>query len=331
MKKPVVSLIREGAPGWRWLADRIDAVDWHFHDIPQQRTGSRGEKLARLARSLKAVFAARHSDLILSFGPGNAAAIELARRILRVSVPHANYFFNYTPLPPPAQSASRGKLLADIGLLVVSAESERTQYAQHFGLNPAILETVLWGVGMPVVDTAYTVPAGPYVCSIGGNNRDYPMLLAAAALLPDTRFLIVARPVNMVGLTVPANVEVRTNIPFEAAMAVIAGAEAIILPMADRAVAAGHVTIVNAFLLETPVIATEAPGIADYVINGQTGILTVEHDAKAMADAITALLNDPARRKAIAATARTFALERCSEQNYIDHLPKVVERLRRRR
>ncbi len=331
MSRPVVSLIRDMPTNARWLADRIDAVEWRFHGVVAQRSGSRREKLTRVAHALRAVFAARRSDLIVSFGPGNAAIVELARRLLCVSAPHVNYFFNYTPLPPADASRRRGWVLADLDLFVVSAESERSQYAAHFGLREDRFETILWGVGVPQVDRDYALPHGPYVCSIGGNNRDYGSLLAAASLLPSIRFLIVARPSNMIGLQIPANVEVRTNIPFAAAMAVIAGAEAIILPMADRAVAAGHVTIVNAFLLGTPVIATESPGIADYVMDGETGVVTPEHDVQGLASAIGSLIADPNRRRTLAAKAKIFAEQQCSERNYIDHLPRVVKRLARKR
>ena len=51
----------------------------------------------------------------------------------------------------------------------------------------------------------------------------------------------------------------------------------------------------------TPVVATTAGAFPEVIADGETGILVPPADARALADAIAALLADPARRAAMGA------------------------------
>jgi len=55
-----------------------------------------------------------------------------------------------------------------------------------------------------------------------------------------------------------------------------------------------------------PVVAGREGGVSEVVQDGVTGILCAPRDARAFADAVAALLDDPARRAAMAARARAF-------------------------
>jgi glycosyltransferase involved in cell wall biosynthesis len=61
-----------------------------------------------------------------------------------------------------------------------------------------------------------------------------------------------------------------------------------------------------------PVIAAAAGGLRESVRHDETGLLLAPHDPNAFAAAIEALVLDPARRFALAAAAREWALERDS-------------------
>lgn len=56
-----------------------------------------------------------------------------------------------------------------------------------------------------------------------------------------------------------------------------------------------------------PVVAADAGGIRDAVIDGETGIITPEEDVPAIADAIERLLNDPALAKRMGEAGRMYA------------------------
>jgi glycosyltransferase involved in cell wall biosynthesis len=75
--------------------------------------------------------------------------------------------------------------------------------------------------------------------------------------------------------------------------------------------------LIEAMACGTPVVATKSPGTVEIIADGETGAL-VDHDARSIADAIGALLGDPAKREAQAARARA------SVGHYA--LPAVAER-----
>jgi glycosyltransferase involved in cell wall biosynthesis len=59
-----------------------------------------------------------------------------------------------------------------------------------------------------------------------------------------------------------------------------------------------------------PVVATTVGGLAETVVDGKTGILVPPADSGAVADAVAALLSDPARAVALGRAGRERVLAR---------------------
>jgi glycosyltransferase involved in cell wall biosynthesis len=78
-------------------------------------------------------------------------------------------------------------------------------------------------------------------------------------------------------------------------------------------------TVIEANACGTPVVASRSPGLVESVRDGETGILVPHGDVAALAGAITGLLQDRARRLAMAEAgvrwARGFTWERCYEDS----------------
>jgi starch synthase len=70
--------------------------------------------------------------------------------------------------------------------------------------------------------------------------------------------------------------------------------------------------IYEAMACGTPVVASRVGGIPELVDDGVTGLLVPPGDADALADAIVALLGDPARRAQMGEHARERAVEEYS-------------------
>jgi glycosyltransferase involved in cell wall biosynthesis len=64
------------------------------------------------------------------------------------------------------------------------------------------------------------------------------------------------------------------------------------------------VVLLEAFAAGVCVVATRAGGIEEVITNGVTGILVEPQNPEALAQAIAALLSDPARRAALAANGQ---------------------------
>ena len=64
------------------------------------------------------------------------------------------------------------------------------------------------------------------------------------------------------------------------------------------------ITFLEAAASEVPVVATRSGGIVETVADGETGLLVEEHDVDGMADAMCALLEDPARAEAMGRAGR---------------------------
>jgi glycosyltransferase involved in cell wall biosynthesis len=93
--------------------------------------------------------------------------------------------------------------------------------------------------------------------------------------------------------------------PFESVPALMRSAYALVVP---SKVEGFNTTILEAAHFGVPSVASDTPGISDFVRDGETGMLFPENDAQGMAKAMHALLSDPALRDALGRNARAAAL-----------------------
>jgi glycosyltransferase involved in cell wall biosynthesis len=82
--------------------------------------------------------------------------------------------------------------------------------------------------------------------------------------------------------------------------------------------------LVEAMRMGVPVISTAISGIPELVIDGKTGLLVPPRDPLALADAITALLDDPDRARSLAAQAAALVSERFDLHRNAEHLRDLL-------
>lgn len=89
--------------------------------------------------------------------------------------------------------------------------------------------------------------------------------------------------------------------------------------------------LIEAMAMGCPVVAARAGGPLEIVEDGVSGLLTPPGDAEAVADAVTALLDDPVRRRAIATNGRLGVESRYSKAAFRERLRELYETVLDRR
>ena len=85
-------------------------------------------------------------------------------------------------------------------------------------------------------------------------------------------------------------------------------------------------TLLEAAACGRPIVATNVPGCREVVHHGENGLLVPARDPRALADAIVALADDPARRAAMGAKSRQRALTEFAAERINAETLRVYER-----
>lgn len=83
----------------------------------------------------------------------------------------------------------------------------------------------------------------------------------------------------------------------------------------------------EAFRHGTPVVASDVGGVGEWLEDGGTGLLFPSGDGKALARAITEMLEDGKRAEAMGIRGRALVLERFGPQRHVDELDRIFRRL----
>jgi glycosyltransferase involved in cell wall biosynthesis len=167
------------------------------------------------------------------------------------------------------------------------------------------------------VDTAFFAPAGggrpagrPFTAICVGNwQRDFELLdrliRRAHADGSATRFVVVAPPAMAARLGALPGVEAHTGVPDQRLRALYRESDALLLPLVQ---AAANNTLMEAMACGLPVVATDLPGVREYV--GDAGArLIPRFDAPAAFRALADLEAEPELRARLGARSRQRALQ----------------------
>jgi len=121
---------------------------------------------------------------------------------------------------------------------------------------------------------------------------------------------------------IDGNVKYCTSLPWSEAMETLKASQVFVLPSRVESVPQ---SILEAFFLKIPVIATNVGGIPELVTNNKTGILVKPNDPEDLLDKINYLLNDGELRKTLANNAYDFVLKNFSWEFLIGKYIKLYE------
>lgn len=300
---------------WRFLEPLSKNPDLHW-SFYYGRPGNALERalqrpaLGRYRAALRASFAARRDDssVLVSHLPRAAAATNLARRWICPDRPHIAFAFNFTDLPTGSDRTRLTRWLDGIDTFVVFSRYEQAQYPEYFGFPADRFQYLPWTMQKPQAGPDNPLSqTGPYLCSIGGEGRDYALLAEAMRALPQVKMVIVARPHSIAGLTFSDNVQVYTNLPAPQTWRIAADSQGLVVPLKDAQTACGHITIVGSQLHGLPLIVTRSRGIEDYVQDGKTGFLVEAGDRDALINRLETLWASPGQAKKLGRQAQIQA------------------------
>jgi glycosyltransferase involved in cell wall biosynthesis len=324
-------LVSAGHLGWRWFEPRyLGRVQWEFFNpIPRNWLERRVRRLnPALTRSCwQAVRAARRggAKLLISHGPSATVRSAAFAWLMGSSFRHIAWSFNFSRLPSRLIRWLMARAFTQVDRMIVFSAMEQALYSEVFGIPAEKIEVVFWGAGEPpVAQPEAPIEAGDYICALGGNARDYPLLMKAMAQLPGIPLVAIMRPHNLTGLTIPPNVRVRLEIPLGEAHNILKYSRFMVLPLKGLEIPCGHITMVSAMRLRKAFIVTDSRGVRDYA-QANINCLTCEaNSVTSLAGRIRELWENPERCRELGEAGRRFAETYCSEESAFEHLDRLL-------
>ncbi len=147
----------------------------------------------------------------------------------------------------------------------------------------------------------HLAPEVPRDCVLvpGTGRRDPATWLAAAALLPDLPFVSLGEPRHVLerhwkelGFATPLPFRQVPAVPLEDFIAAVRRSRICVVCLRPGDGDGGHTSVSVAHALGVPVVASDVPGVRDYVCNGSDARVVPPSDPRALATAIRWLWED---------------------------------------
>ncbi len=203
---------------------------------------------------------------------------------------------------------------------------ELRSWLARYGFTPPV-EFVPFGVE-PTAFAPTREPPAVDVVSVGADpHRDFELLVHVAARMPDTSFRIVTSGDHRRRLgTVPENVAVETDIPFEEMRSRLGEARVIALPVRENSYSGGTTVLLQAMALGKPIVVTRTNAVATGygLVDGENCRLVPPGDDVAFERALAAVLQDDFHARALGASARVTVERELGWERYVDRLEALL-------
>jgi glycosyltransferase involved in cell wall biosynthesis len=231
---------------------------------------------------------------------------------------------------PVRRSVLRAVMNASAAIACLGT-SQRETLLEETGVDADRVRVVPIGV-----DERYFVPQplpdDGYVLTVGKDlARDYGTFARAIDGL-DARVVVVAHPRNLVGVSFPRHVEMRSRVSWDELRALYAGAACVVLPLRkpDYSVGtegSGLTALLEAMASGRPVLAAERPIVRDYAGDGESCLLVPPEDPAALRDAIELLLGDASLARRLGARGRELVERRFTSRALAERLATLLRQI----
>jgi glycosyltransferase involved in cell wall biosynthesis len=192
------------------------------------------------------------------------------------------------------------------------SEFVRRSLCEDYGVDPARIRVVGAGPNVSPAPSELGRAREPLVLFVGKNfvPKGGPELLEAFARVrrthPEARLAIVS---SSAPATLPAGATFHGLLDKEGLAQLYAAASVFALPTRREAFG---LSFLEAMAFGVPVVGSRLEAIPEIVAEGETGLLVPPGDPGALAEALSALLSDPARARRMGAAGRARVTERFS-------------------
>lgn len=289
--------------------------------------GETPDEMPPLRQALRLLKLRRKFDVVVTMGPRPSLAYGLLCAVLGLCSKQVMTEVFLDEARPASFSwrvkTALFRLVACRALGILANSSAEVGFlARRFEISEAKLRFV------PMYTTLANPARAPenegYVLSIGRSGRDWETLLRAAPLIA-APLRIVAGTTDRLPEPLPPRAQVLRDIPLEQGHDLMKRAAVVVVPLLPAKRSTGQVVLFEAMAMGKPVVATRAAGTADYVRDGENGLLVEPGDAAALAAAINRLLRDAELARRLSETA----LADCrNEWNVEIHAARKIEAVR---
>ncbi|HSV85718.1 MAG TPA: glycosyltransferase family 4 protein [Levilinea sp.] len=225
--------------------------------------------------------------------------------------------------------------------IIVYSRSEAEALRQVLHLEPHKVVTVLNYVDLGFFDPLKVEPVAnverPFIMSQGVAKRDYPTLIEAMRMLPHIECHISAVSAwdkyagSQDSRPLPGNVVMKDyNHPFMIREAMMKCRFMVIPVQPDVGMwCSGSTSVMQGQAMGKPVIVTYLPGIAEYVVENETGFVVEGHNPARLAEKIDYLWKNPDIADEMGRKAQAWVRNNFSLQTWIEKVAQVVEDVER--
>jgi len=203
---------------------------------------------------------------------------------------------------------------------------ELRSWLERYGFAQRV-EFVPFGVDAESFRTTFEPPVVDVV-SVGADpHRDFPLLLEVAERMPDVSFRIVTSADHSRGLaTVPENVVIETDIPFEAMRQRLGEARVVALPVRENSYSGATTVLLQAMALGKPVVVTRTQAIATGygLVDGENCRLVAPGDDVGFERALGDVLRDEFHARALGSSARATVERELTWERYVDRIEELL-------
>jgi glycosyltransferase involved in cell wall biosynthesis len=219
--------------------------------------------------------------------------------------------------------------------IITISQAEADGLKQALGLSNGQVVSLLTPVDTDFfrpLDEPVPLEQQDHIQSLGLSHRDYPTLLRAMRTLPHITCHLrvgstwVNHEAGHEHEEMPHNVEAKPYVHPRLLRQCYAESRFIVVPIRDDTQwSAGCTSVQIAQAMGRAVIASDRPGLASYLIDGETGILVRTGDAQDMAEAVDYLWRNPAVAEKMGQRGREWIEANYSMDCWLQNMTRILE------